>query len=116
MGKMVKCHLKGKTCSKLANGLNFYDLKKKLTPGFALLSGYIHVYYRSSQTRLFVYISGLRLAFTGPLVLRFILILIDMQMKLFSNRPNTSVKLSNGIITDVKTMCNEALVYYKLTL
>ena len=35
-GKMLKCHLKGKTCSKLANGLRFYDLKKKLTPGVAL--------------------------------------------------------------------------------
>ena len=28
-GKLLSCHLKGKTCSKLANGLNFYDLKKK---------------------------------------------------------------------------------------
>ena len=36
----------GKTFRKLADGLNFYDLKKKLTPGFVLtLSwGYIHVY------------------------------------------------------------------------
>ena len=59
-GKIVKCHLKGKTCSKLANGLNFYDLKKKLTPGFALPWGNIHVYYHSSQISLFVYISGLR--------------------------------------------------------
>ena len=50
MGKIVKCHLKGKTSSKLANGLNYYDLKKKLTPGFALPWGYIHVYYHSSQT------------------------------------------------------------------
>ena len=32
MKKIVKCHLKDKTCSKLANGLNFYDLKKTLTP------------------------------------------------------------------------------------
>ena len=30
------CCLKGKTCSKLANGLNFYDLKKTLTPGVIL--------------------------------------------------------------------------------
>ena len=39
-----KCHLKGKTCSKLANGLNLYDLKKKLTPEVALTLtwGYIH--------------------------------------------------------------------------
>ena len=27
---------KGKTCSKLANGLNLYDLKKKLPPEVAL--------------------------------------------------------------------------------
>ena len=26
--KLLKCHLKGKTCSKLANGLNFLDLKR----------------------------------------------------------------------------------------
>ena len=32
-GKLLKCHLKGKTCCQLANGLNFYDLKKTLTPG-----------------------------------------------------------------------------------
>ena len=46
-GKLLKCHLKGKTCSKLANGLQFYVFKKKLTPGVALPGpwGYIHVYY-----------------------------------------------------------------------
>ena len=51
---MLKCHLKGKTCRKLAKGLKFYDLKKKLTPGVALTWpwGYIHVYYHSSQTRI----------------------------------------------------------------
>ena len=27
-GKLLKCHLKGKTFSKLANGLNFHDLKR----------------------------------------------------------------------------------------
>ena len=60
--KLLQCHLKGKTCSKLANGLNLYDLKKKLTPEVALTRpwGYIHVYYHSSQTSLLVYISGLR--------------------------------------------------------
>ena len=60
----------GKTCSKLANGLNFYDLKKKLTPRVVLTLpwGYIHVYYHYSQTSLLEYISGLRGAFTGPLV------------------------------------------------
>ena len=33
---LATCRLKGKTCSKLANGLNFYDLKKTLTPGVIL--------------------------------------------------------------------------------
>ena len=61
-GKLLKCHLKGKTCSKLANGLKFYVFKKKLTPGVSLTRpwGYIHVYYHSSQTSLLVYISGFR--------------------------------------------------------
>ena len=61
-GKLLQCHLKGKTCSTLAYRLNLYDLKKKLTPEFALTLpwGYIHVYYHSSQTSLLVYISGLR--------------------------------------------------------
>ena len=51
MGKLLKWHLKGKTCNKLANGQNFYDLKKT-TPEVALTLpwGYIHVYYYSSQT------------------------------------------------------------------
>ena len=61
-GKLLQCHLKGKTCSKLAYGLNLYDLKRKLTPEVALTLtwGYIHVYYHSSQTSFLVYISGLR--------------------------------------------------------
>ena len=61
-GKLLKYHLKGRTCNVLANGLNFYDLKKKLTPGFALSLpwGYIHVYYHSCQLSLLVSISGLR--------------------------------------------------------
>ena len=61
-GKLLKCHLKGKTCSKLANGLEFNDLKKNLTPGVALIRpwGIIHVYYHCSQTSLLVYISGFR--------------------------------------------------------
>ena len=28
-GKLLKRHLKGKTCSKLANRLNFHDLKRR---------------------------------------------------------------------------------------
>ena len=61
-GKLLKCHLKGKTCSKLANALQFYVFKKKLTPGVALTKplGYILGFYHSSQTNLLVYISGFR--------------------------------------------------------
>ena len=73
---MLKCHLKGKTCRKLAKGLKFYDLKKKLTPGVALTRpwGYIHVYYHSSQNKFI----GIYLRFQvsvyrtiGPLVVEF---------------------------------------------
>ena len=64
--------LKGKTCSKLANGLNFYDLKKKLTPGIALTLpwSYIHVYYHCSKTSLLVYIRAQVSTYRtiGPLV------------------------------------------------
>ena len=61
-GKFLKCHLKGKTFSELANGLNIYDLKNGLTPGviLPLLWGYIHAYYHSRPTSLLVYTSGLR--------------------------------------------------------
>ena len=64
--KLLQCHLKGKTCSKLANGLNLYDLKKKLTPEVALTLtwGYKHVYYHSSFKQVYWYIpqvSGERL-------------------------------------------------------
>ena len=53
-GKLLKCHLKGKTCSKRANGLNIYDLKKTLTTGVILTLpwGYIYAYYHSSQISL----------------------------------------------------------------
>ena len=36
MGKIVKMSFKGHLKGKLANGLNFYDLKKTLTPGIIL--------------------------------------------------------------------------------
>ena len=62
MGKIVTMSFEGQNLHQLANGLNLYDLKKKLTPEVALTLpwGYIHVYYHSSQTSLLVYISGLR--------------------------------------------------------
>ena len=54
-------HLNGKNV-KLANGLIFYDLKKKLTLGvdLTLSWGYVHLYNHSSQTSLLACISGLR--------------------------------------------------------
>ena len=57
MGKIVTMSFEGQNLQLLANRLNLYDLKKKLTPEFALT---LHVYYHSSQTSLLVYISGLR--------------------------------------------------------
>ena len=62
MGKIVTMSFEGQNLQQIANGLNLYNLKKKLTSEVALtLSwGYIHVYYHSSQTSLLVYISGLR--------------------------------------------------------
>ena len=61
-GKLLKCHLKGRICNKLANELIFYDLKKKLIPGVVLTLpwDFMHVYYHSSEISLLVYISGLR--------------------------------------------------------
>ena len=73
-GNLLQCHLKGKTCSKLAKGLNHYDLKNKLSPevALALPRGYIHVFYHSSQTSLLIYRSQVSVYRTiGPLVLIF---------------------------------------------
>ena len=36
LGKLSKCHLKGKTLWKWANGLNIYDSENKCTPGAGL--------------------------------------------------------------------------------
>ena len=56
MQKNVIMSLKVQTFSKSANGLNIYDLKKKLTPGVILTLhwGYIHVYDHDSHTNLFI--------------------------------------------------------------
>ena len=58
-GKLLQCHLKDKICSKLANGLNLNDLKKKLTSEVALTLpwGYIHVYYTIIVKQVYWYIS-----------------------------------------------------------
>ena len=56
--KLLKCHLKGKTCSKLANGLNFYDLKMKLTPRVILtLPTVICMYITIRVKQVYWYIS-----------------------------------------------------------
>ena len=63
-GKLLKCHSKGNTCSKFANGLNFHDLKNQqmdrrfmlkiifLGPGgcLPLSQGYINVYDQTIRT------------------------------------------------------------------
>ena len=55
LGKLLKCHLKGKASRKLANGRNIEDSeKKKIAPGLYLLL-FKHVYWYMQQ------ISGERL-------------------------------------------------------
>ena len=56
-GKLLICHLKDKTCSKMAKGRKFHG-----TPGAILTMPwvYMHAYYHCSPTSLLVYISGLR--------------------------------------------------------
>ena len=53
MGKIVKCHLKGKTCSKLANGLNFHDLKNEIDSGLALV---IYMYITIIVKQVYLYL------------------------------------------------------------
>ena len=50
-GKLLKCHLKGKSCRKWANGLKVGNSEKNWTPGVGLPPprGNIHVYYKSIQ-------------------------------------------------------------------
>ena len=56
--KLLKYDLKVKTCSKMANGLNFYDLKKILTPGDILtLPRVIYVYITILVKQVYQYIS-----------------------------------------------------------
>ena len=49
--KWSKCHLKGKTLWKWANGLNIYDSENKCTPvaGLPPLRDNIHVYYHNNH-------------------------------------------------------------------
>ena len=51
LGKLSKCHLKGKTLWKWANGLYMYDSENKYTPGTGLppSRGNIHVFYHNIQ-------------------------------------------------------------------
>ena len=50
-GKLLKCHLKGKTCRKWANGLKAGNSEKNWTPGVGLPPprGNILVYYNNIQ-------------------------------------------------------------------
>ena len=67
-----KCYLKGKISRKLANGQNIdYSEKRKWPKGF--ICPCTGVKYHTIQICLLVYEADLRLAFTGPLVLWFIL-------------------------------------------
>ena len=55
MGKLLKCHLKGKTCRKLANGQDI-DFSEKIVPKLGLFFIiFIYVYWYIQQ------ISGERL-------------------------------------------------------
>ena len=84
-GNLLKCHLKGKSCRKLANELNYYDLKKTLTPGVILTLpwGYIHIailvkqvyWYFRSQVSVYRTI--------GPLVLY-----TDRKTGVYRGKPN----------------------------
>ena len=51
LGKLIKCHLKVKTCRKWANGLNMYDSENIWTPGVSLPPpwGNIPVCYKNIQ-------------------------------------------------------------------
>ena len=51
--------MKGKTCSKLANGLKFYVFKKKLTPGIALTRcpGVIYMFITILVKQVYWYLS-----------------------------------------------------------
>ena len=48
-GKLLKCHLKGKSCRKWANGLKVGNSKKKLDPRGWSAPTHIHVYYKNIQ-------------------------------------------------------------------
>ena len=50
--KLLKCHLKRKSCRKWEVGLNINDSEKNWTPGADLPQprGIIHVYYHNIQT------------------------------------------------------------------
>ena len=72
-GKLLKCHLKGKTCSKLANGLNFYVLKNKLSPGVIhtlprVIYMYITILVKQVYWYTAVYLKS-QVSVYGPLVL-----------------------------------------------
>ena len=54
-GKLLKCHLKGKTCRKWANGLKVGNSEKNWTPrvGLPPPRGNILVYYNNNYSKIF---------------------------------------------------------------
>ena len=70
---LLKCYLKGKISRKLANGQNIdYSEKRKWPKGF--ICPCTGVKYHNIQICLLVYEADLMGAFTGPLVLWFLLL------------------------------------------
>ena len=93
-GKLLKCHLKGKNSRKLAYGQNIDYSEKENGPRICPCTG---VKYHNIQTCLLVHVKAdLRWAFTGPLVLWFVL----SHMKLyFSEIPITFLRKIDSTCT-----------------
>ena len=66
-GKLLKCHLKRKTCRKLANGQNI-DYSQKIWPK-SFLCPCTGAKYHNIQLCLLVYVADLRRTYTGLLAL-----------------------------------------------
>ena len=86
LGKLLKCHLKGKASRKLVNGRNIEDSEKRKWPkGF--ICPCTAVKYHNIQACLLVYAADLRRAFTGPLVLWFLFLLQNIDCGLSLEPP-----------------------------
>ena len=60
MGKLLKCHLKGKNCRKLANGQDIDYSEKKVASGLHLPLYWDCFFFYNIQTCLVVYTADLR--------------------------------------------------------